>query len=239
MYKYINKYKNKGYIMKKFLALLMTFSMITLVVGQQSTVQADEKCKTCESSTTLPSPSSSDLKQAVDILKKNGIKTSSLNTENSTVVKDQEEKIVIISDNVDKDKKQMHFNQYYVNINNNKYLALEHKIEKLDNNNFKVEIINLNVGAKYIVKLDKDGNKIDEKFVSPKNENSFQTQNSSSLCRKIVNAVLGTGTKAACVIACTGVTGGWGAIACSALCGLVTTGVSWAGAKNMCEQLFG
>ncbi|MCY7752638.1 hypothetical protein [Bacillus haynesii] len=225
--------------MRKFLALLVALSMITLIVGPQSTVQAHEKCSTCEKSNLLPKPTSSELKDTISLLKKEGINTTNLDNENATIVEDQQDKVVIISENINKNEKQIDFKQYYVNLSNSKYITLENKIEKLNNDNIKVQITNLNNGAKYIVKSDQDGNKIDEKFISPKLDNKFKTQSTSSLCRKIVSAVLGSGTKAACVMACTAVTGGWGAIACSVLCGLVTSGVSWAGAKDMCEQLFG
>ncbi|MFD6578056.1 hypothetical protein ACFWD0_18060, partial [Bacillus subtilis] len=132
-------------------------------------------------------------------------------------------------------KDKIEYNQYFVDVNNEKFVTLKQKVEKLDDKTVKAEVINVESGAKYSVTIDKDGNKLDENFISGKSADFKQ----SSLCSAIVGAVLGTGSKFACIAACTAVTGGWGAVACGVLCAAVTGGISWAGAKDMCEQLFG
>ncbi|MEW4023552.1 hypothetical protein AB4Y69_13765 [Bacillus sp. YAF8] len=221
--------------MKKLLAVVLTITMITLMFGSTSIAQAEEKCPTCEKTDPLVAPTKKDLNKTIEILKDNNVNTLVLDKKSAAVVENDKDKAVIIAEKLGDSKDKIEYNQYYVDVNNEKFVTLKQKVEKLDDKTVKAEVINVESGAKYSVTIDKDGNKIDENFVSGKSADFKK----SSLCSAIVGAVLGTGSKFACIAACTAVTGGWGAIACGVLCSAVTGGISWAGAKDLCEQLFG
>ncbi|MEH7794729.1 hypothetical protein [Bacillus safensis] len=221
--------------MKKLLAVMLTLTMITLMFGSTSIVQAEENCPTCEKTDPLVAPTTKDLNKTIEILKDNNVNTLALDKERAAVVENDKDKAVIIAEKLGDSKDKIEYNQYFVDVNNEKFVTLKQKVEKLDDKTVKAEVINVESGAKYSVTIDKDGNKLDENFISGKSADFKQ----SSLCSAIVGAVLGTGSKLACIAACTAVTGGWGAVACGVLCAAVTGGISWAGAKNMCEQLFG
>ncbi|WP_369340730.1 hypothetical protein [Bacillus subtilis] len=189
--------------MKKLLAVVLTFTMITLMFGSTSIVQAEEKCPTCEKTDPLVAPTTKDLNKTIEILKDNNVNTLALDKEKAAVVENDKDKAVIIAEKLGDSKDKIEYNQYFVDVNNEKFVTLKQKVEKLDDKTVKAEVINVESGAKYSVTIDKDGNKLDENFISGKSADFKQ----SSLCSAIVGAVLGTGSKFACIAACTAVTG--------------------------------
>lgn len=113
--------------MKKLLAVVLTLTMITLMFGSTSIVQAEEKCPTCEKTDPLVAPSTKDLNKTIEILKDNNVNTLALDKERAAVVENDKDKAVIIAEKLGDSKDKIEYNQYFVDVNNEKFVTLKQK----------------------------------------------------------------------------------------------------------------
>ncbi|WP_111291745.1 hypothetical protein [Bacillus safensis] len=109
--------------MKKLLAVVLTLTMITLMFGSTSIVQAEEKCPTCEKTDPLEAPSTKDLNKTIEILKDNNMNTLALDKERAAVVEND----VIIAEKLGDSKDKIEYKQYFVDVNNEKFVTLKQK----------------------------------------------------------------------------------------------------------------
>ena len=111
-------------------------------------------------------PTDAEFSQIQQILKDTGIQTDNLQKDYGVIVNEPSEKVGIISDIPDKrdDWSHVSFNSYYVDLNSDTLIAeIRFEFKQNADGTSESEYQNVTTGGKYVVKLDKEGNVIDEK----------------------------------------------------------------------------
>ncbi|MFN2744337.1 MULTISPECIES: hypothetical protein [Bacillus] len=148
--------------MKK-LSLMLFLSVMTLVFGSSPVSFAKDLPEN-----RYTSPTDTEFSQIEQILDEAGIQTENLEKDYGVIVNDPAEKIGIISDipAEKEDWSHVSFDSYYVDLNSGTLIAqVQFTFKQNDDGTSETEYKNVTNGGKYFVKVDKDGNVIDEKTV--------------------------------------------------------------------------
>ncbi|KAA6450710.1 hypothetical protein [Bacillus swezeyi] len=145
------------------LSLMVILSVLTLVFSSSPVSFAKDIPEN-----RYTSPTDGEFSQIEQILQDADVQTGNLQKDYGVIVNDPSEKVGIISDiPAEKDDwSHVSFNSYYVDLSNGTFIAeVQFHFKQNDDGTSETEYKNLTNGGKYFVKLDKDGNVIDEETV--------------------------------------------------------------------------
>ncbi|MDE1380435.1 hypothetical protein PVN23_17585 [Bacillus licheniformis] len=145
--------------MKKLLFMVI-LSVLTLVFGSSSVSFAKDIPED-----RYTTPTDAEFSQIKEILNEADVETGNLQKDYGVIVNDPAEKVGVISDiPAEKDDwSHVSFQSYYVDLNSGTLIAdVQFEFTQNDDGTSETEYKNVTNGGRYFVKMDQDGNVIDE-----------------------------------------------------------------------------